>query len=315
MAIPFTTPRLAGARLRSVDRSGLEVLLPQVVGRGVGIVPWDRIGLLCSPTLFDRRLGTRLASLPALTPATVRQVICAEAAAGLAGPLAQQAAEAARAADEAEIERARTALPPVYEGSGAANGLASLAALLGPVGMGSGSDSARLPRTLTAVIALADHLGDQQRTGASGADTDILSTAARRTADVAGEALLAARTMAADPVALLRRWSQEPEKVGTELTRAEWLLDGWAWLCGLWSNPDERLGRAAVILPEMAALVPPLPRQIGDAAGASPRQEFPDAIRSLLRGGDWRSGITPQDLIARNESLLAGVLRGPGAGS
>ncbi len=313
VAVPFTTPHLAGARLRTAQRVGPELVLPEIIGPGsVGILLWERVGSLCSPTLFDRRLGARLAALPALTPAAVRQAACAEAAAGLAGPEAHEAAGAAQQADAADLERARAELPPCEAETGAARATTELAALLGPVGLGAAAETARLPRTLARLLALAEQLGDRQRTAGIAAEADLVAAAARRTAGLARAALTTARTLAADPPALLRRWTLAPAPLTEQLMRAEWLLDGWAWLCRLWDCPDERLGRPVLTLPEIAALLPPLPREAVQA-GAQPRQEVPDHIRTLLRGGDWRSGVTAQDMIARNERLLVGALTLPGA--
>ena len=314
VAVPFTTPHLAGARLRAVGRLGPELVLPEVVGPGsVGILAWERVGSLCSPTLFDRRLGTRLAALPALTPATVRQAVCAEAAAGLAGPEAQEAAATARQQDAADEERARAALPA---GGAAASGLTALAALFGPLGLGLGRDAetARVPRTLAAMAALAEALGDPKRIGGLSTEADLVAAAARRAAGAARAALLAARTLAADPPALLRRWTASPEALADEL--------------GARRVAAGRLGVAVppLDLPRRAARPPG-----GDAAGdggpgaaaaarGRARRRVPrrgmrcrDTLRTVLRGGDWRSGITPQDMIARNERLLAGVLALPGA--
>ena len=307
-AVPFTTPHLAGARLRAAGRGRLELVLPQVAGPGsVGILPWEHVGTLCSPSLFDRRVGARLAAAPALTPAAVRQAVCAEAAAGLAGPQAQEAAARAQAQDAAELERARGALPAAEAGSGAVAAVAALAALFGPVGLGAEAEAARLPRLLAALAAFADQLADTQRTGGA-LEADTIAATVRRTGAAAQQALATARALAADPRLLLRRWAQAPDAVAEDVARPEWLLDGWAWLCALWACPDERLGQAAVTLPEIAGLLPPLPRAAMAAAGPASWGE-----PSETPGGPTRSGITPQDFVARNECLLAAILNPTGA--
>jgi hypothetical protein len=312
VAVPFTTPHLAGARLRRAERGGLEVIVPEVAGPGsVGILVWERVGALCSPTVFDRRLAARLAALPSLTPASVREAVCAEAAEGLAGPEAQEAATRARQADMTERQHALAVLLDHAPGLSRTPALAHIAALLGPVGLGRGAETARLPRTLAGVVALAEQVSDRPCTVAGGVDAEVVVAAAQRVASAAVAALVAGRELAADPPALLRRWVAAPAAVAAELGRADWLLDGWAWLCRLFALREEHSGRAALVLAELAALLPLLPREAGPLAPVVRRQEPPTPLHALLRTGDWRSGVTAQDLVARNERLLAGTLMLP----
>ena len=318
VVVPFTTPALTAARLRVAERGGFELVLPEVAGPGsVGILARERVGTLCSPTLFDRRLGARLTALARLTPAAVRQAVCAEAAEGLAGPEAQEAALAARDAAAAEIEQAQTDLLVQWragaEGAApppaVASALADLAALLGPVGVGVGAATARLGRSLALVAALPDQMPERLRAGqgAGAAEVAAIVGAAAQVSTAATAALAAARALAKDAASLLRRWTSAPGEIADAIGRAEWLLDGWPWLCRLAAGADERIGRTA-LLAELAALMPPLPREAAASVPAPPRPELAPSVRDLLRGADWRSGVTPQDLIARNERLLAGAL-------
>jgi hypothetical protein len=323
VVVPFTTPALTGARLRAAERGGLELVLPEVAGPGsVGILAWDRVGTLCSPTLFDRRLGVRLVALPRLAPDAVRRAVCAEAAEGLAGPEAQEAALAAQDAAAAERERAHAHLLAQWRASvgaeavppqAAASALADLASLLGAVGVGETVASARLVRALALVEALPDQMPEHLRAGqgSGAAEVAAIVGAAGQVSTAARAALAAARGLAADVPLLLRRWSVASQELADTLLRAEWLLDGWPWLCRLAACADERIGRAA-LLAELAALAPPLPRAATGASIIAQRPELAPSIRDLLRGADWRSGVTPQDLTARNERLLAGALLLPG---
>jgi hypothetical protein len=319
VVVPFTTPALTGARLRAAERGGFELVLPEVAGPGsVGILAWDRLGTLCSPTLFDRRLGARLVALPALAPDAVREAVCAEAAEGLAGPEAQEAALAARDAAAAARERAHAHLLGQWRASvgseaeppqAVASALAELACLFAPVGVGETPARARLARALALVEALPDQIPERLRAGqgSGAAEVAAIVGAAGQVSAVAAAALAAARALAADVPGLLRRWSVAPQELADTIGRAAWVLDGWPWLCRLAACADERIGRAA-LLAELAALAPPLPRAVTGAATIGQRPEMAPSIRDLLRGGDWRSGVTPQDLIARNERLLAGAL-------
>ncbi|MGG5810685.1 hypothetical protein, partial [Falsiroseomonas sp. CW058] len=56
VAVPFTAPMLAGARLRRPAGRPPELLLPALGGRGVYILDWDACLGACRPTLHDRRL-------------------------------------------------------------------------------------------------------------------------------------------------------------------------------------------------------------------------------------------------------------------
>jgi hypothetical protein len=96
VAVPFTTPLLAGARVRRGDRDNIELIVPNPSGgRGVYILPWSSVCVLSRPTVHDSRLAERLDALAAVSPSTIRQAALATAAEGLAGA---QAAEAALAA-------------------------------------------------------------------------------------------------------------------------------------------------------------------------------------------------------------------------
>lgn len=304
VSVPFTTPALLGARLRAGARGGLELVMPHVAGHGsVGILAWDRVGAQCSPTVFDRRLAARLAALPELTPAAVRAAACDEAAAGYAGPEAQEAAQAAQQADDAERARAAAALAPRLGDAGAVP--AELAALLGPVGIDAAADTARLPHRLSLLVALGEQGVLRQQTGADAAAAEAVAVAARRAAPAALAALLAARDLARDAPALLRRWHTGRTAVAAALARADWLLDGWPLLCQVWAASErDATGRWT----ELATLLPVLPREAGGIARPMPLPDPPATDRALRPAADWRSGVTIPDLVARNERLLACVL-------
>jgi len=303
VAVPFTTPQLAGARLRRTERGLTELIVPDIGGPGsVGILPWERMSSLCSPTVFDRKLATRLADVPALTPATVREAVCAEAATGLAGLEVQEAALAAQQADAAERDRAATSLADLVAASGRTAAVPpDLAALFGAIGLGAEADTARLPRSIAAVAALSERLGEQRQ---AVSEAEVVALAARRTAGAAVAALHGARGLAAGIPVLLRRWMTAPGKLADELARTDWMLDGWDRLCRLWQAEEEPPGGRAALIAELAAQVPPVPREMGARlTSARPHPSFG------ARAGDWRSGVTMQDLVARNERLLAALLR------
>jgi len=140
----FTTPLLSGARVRgslatevlTTERvmggpksrpsppsaadagsaaSVLEVMVPNPSGgRGVYILPWSNIGVLCRPTMHDTCLGLelsgRLARRSGLTPAAVRDAGRQMALQGLAGRTAARAAQAARTTEVQRHLATRNAL-------------------------------------------------------------------------------------------------------------------------------------------------------------------------------------------------------------
>jgi hypothetical protein len=103
VAVPFTTPLLAGTRARPAEKNGLELVIPNPSGgRGVYIMAWTSISSLCSPTLHDRQLNERIATLSSVTPHAIRRVGREVAAEGLAGEEAMNAARNAAEHDKGD---------------------------------------------------------------------------------------------------------------------------------------------------------------------------------------------------------------------
>lgn len=101
VAVPFTSPLLAGARVRRGERHRVEWVVPNPSGgRGVYILPWSSVRTLFRPSVHDSRLNKRIAALEAISPAAVRGASLEIASQGLAGPQAMAAARAATAGDE-----------------------------------------------------------------------------------------------------------------------------------------------------------------------------------------------------------------------
>jgi hypothetical protein len=96
VAVPFTTPILAGVRVRHGQRNEIELVIPNPSGgHGVYIMSCGSLRSLCRLTVHDSRLNQRIAELPRVAPATVRQAVLDVAAQGLAGRPAMEAAIAA----------------------------------------------------------------------------------------------------------------------------------------------------------------------------------------------------------------------------
>ena len=204
VAVPFTTPLLAGARVRAAERTGTELVVPNPSGgRGVYILPWGSARQLCRPTVHDTRLYERLGQLPALTPTAVRQAARAVAVEGLAGREAKAAGAAAAQADSdeqllanflllmalveevepgsipptaglrptAELEhRSRRAVAHIAPSLGKspdqiAAELEALATLYGPLGVPPQAEQARLPRLIAALRKFRDEVEAWAQTG------------------------------------------------------------------------------------------------------------------------------------------------------
>ena len=193
-SVPFTTPMLAGARVRPADRLGLEVIVPNPAGgRGDYIVPWTSLRSLCRPTVHDAMLTNRIAALHSVSPASIRRAACDVAAEGLAGRAAGAAATSAKAAEESgrvvtnfhlllrlvqQAEPAGGIAPPPAEVSPAqlelrarrtiaslapklrqntetiASTLEELAAMYNPIGLGARMTRARHPHALAMLAML-----------------------------------------------------------------------------------------------------------------------------------------------------------------
>jgi hypothetical protein len=107
VAVPFTTPLLAGARVRHSGRSEIELITPNPSGgRGIYVVPWAGVRELCNPTLHDRTLIHRLALLPCIDPASVRDAALEVASEGYAGRNAVASATTTRDNDTIHRELA-----------------------------------------------------------------------------------------------------------------------------------------------------------------------------------------------------------------
>ena len=104
VAMPFTSPRLAGARVRPAERTGTEFVVPNPSGgRGVYVLHWGGVRQLCAPTVHDTLLHQRVARLPVMDPGGVRGVARQLAAEGMAGKDAALAARTTQSSDRDEL--------------------------------------------------------------------------------------------------------------------------------------------------------------------------------------------------------------------
>lgn len=227
VAVPFTTPMLAGARARPMERGGTELIVPNPSGGdGVYVLPWSAVRDLCRPTMHDTQLNELVAELPTITPSGIRIAARSIAVDGLAGRPARTAATEAAAHDQQDklltnflllLELVKQGEPAGHNGTRPereqptllerrarrviahiapriglstdriATGLEELAALFSPIGIGGHAAEARLARLLDGLA----RLHEETRTWAQARLDDSVASAAM-VAEVAGFTLTVA---------------------------------------------------------------------------------------------------------------------------
>ncbi len=306
VALPTTSPMLAGARARLTERR-CDVVVPHPGGaRGVYIFALGSLAEFCTPSLHDQRLVERVAALRPLSPHAVRLAGRAVAAEGAAGRAAATAAQAAEARDEQMAQRFETiVLHSILLGSGQA-ALASdpkqrtahallklaqrtgreadavradverLSQLLVAAGLDAASRSHEGPplqgrcRTLLeAVVRMQSGMSAWAETAGNNPACAPVIQGASIILAAGRHALDAAQRTLDDPATLLNAWATAPDNVAARLCRPAWLLDGWEHLCLLWrlAETDEQKAEAAA---EACLLLPPIPPEIESWFGAAP---------------------------------------------
>ncbi len=337
VAAPFTTPLLAGTRIRRSPNAEVELVAPNPSGsRGVYVRDWLGVRALCSPTVHDTLLLRRCGRLDAITPASIRETALEIAAEGHAGRDAARAALTALALDRQQAllahallltelteqreagGRDRTPPPhpidpsPARSAATLTGALHAIATLFAPVGLTASPHHARIPQFLgrlaQAHIELAGWLNADPANDLGGLGQAV-ATALHRAGETGTAALERTRSLLTDKPALLRRWIKDRDSVLTGATRCDWLLDGWERVILLWSAATTTATRRAALL-EMAPLVPVLPRE---AALWTDIPIAPDSMRQACRvishDDAWRTGGSAFALIARNETLIAASAR------
>ena len=93
VAVPFTTPSVAMARVRNGERGRLELVISGLSGgRGVYVIGWSAVPETFKLTVFDRVLHEHINAIDTVTPDTVREAVLGATATGLAGDDAAEAA-------------------------------------------------------------------------------------------------------------------------------------------------------------------------------------------------------------------------------
>ncbi len=347
VAVPFTTPALAGARIRLLERRA-DLIVPNPGGvRGVYVFALGSLAEFCKPTLHDSRLVARLAALSCFTPGSVREAAGAVALEGAAGrPAAAAAAASAALQQQREAAYLNAFLAALQaspqQGAGqpghnpAQNSsqqaiqnlakrtgrspeavmadIALLAATLarspqdGPAAPGGRPTPGRGQNLLAAIAAFAGQVEGWSNQGGQHAAAAPL-VAAARTMHEAGSLVLAAGARAVnDPAALLSGWALSQANVTALVAQPDWLLDGWEHICLLWRVSELDAARAAA-LSEAGLVLPPVPADAALwCAGDPGLQTRLGAIPHTLAGG-----AAPQNPGAQAPGSQAGGAQNAGA--
>ncbi len=304
--IPFTASLLAGVCGRLAGRR-LDFIMPNPAGRrGHYIEDWRRIADFGAPTVHDTVLAARLAALPALDPARVREAARAVAIEGYAGPKAAAAARAARRDLDRETHRLRSRLllalirlPAVAPDQAIllrhrldTAEPAMIDDALGTVAPQIGWAPAALVAAVDALSAAYAPLCPNGRQPALLALLDrtargLAETAAQRAESGAppvaalhgvAEALLrclgrgrhlaaAADSRLSRPTALLEAYRHDPQAALRPVRALDRALDGWDRICLLWQDCGAHAARLAA-LPQLAVLA-----GLADARGTQGAQD------------------------------------------
>ena len=341
--VPFTTPLLGGARVRPAAKGGPELVIPNPSGRpGVYVMGWSSISTLCRPTLHDRQLCDRIASVYDITPLTIRGIAREIAAEGLAGEDAMRAALVSTDADKHDRAvtnllllmtlvdqvglfrtapknvpdsqtRASLTVAHIAPGIGrsvdwVATALESLGDAMATIGVDGQPEPGRVPRlmvVLRGTCAALNAWSPPRGQEDKTAYVRMICSAADYILSLAEECIAQARALTADLTALLRDWAADPETAVRRAARAEWLLDGWEHICMIWSCAQDDPSRGAALM-EIADLVPVIPLEARDWTSMGEQIDPATRLRcSISLNKDWRTGATVFDLIARNEYIRA----------
>jgi hypothetical protein len=310
VAVPFTTPMLAGARIRRApDAETPELVLPALGGRGHYVLGWDACTGLSKPTLHDRQLWDRLAVLPLLAPAGVRAAARAVAAQGFAGRAAQAAAVAAlqaltAARGEAQ-RRLAVQLAPLLGLPGAARRMHDLSAGLAEAGTGGlpGAPVAARIAGLEELAAIAAAVAVRAPDDAERVAAMLVAAAARLTLGVLTcTVALLGRALAQLPAAFAEGDAAVARLI-LLAERPDWLLDGWAPLAALVAaTPAEARGAA---LRDALATLPILPREADGWSAANGAWDTLGQAQSRLAGSPGWSRAPRAEAVRRLEAMRA----------
>ncbi len=312
-SVPFTTPALAGARVRRDVRHGLALVVPNPAGgRGVYVLSWSGVRDMCQPTLHDTMLHDYISASKnsLLTPGTVRAAARRVATDGAAGRPAYAAAVKAMRADIESCQATTQFLLSVLAAQTTVQfdqtEVTTLAGMVDEIGVGPHAARASIAVRLAQLRTLHEELETFSRmevdeTGYVSIVCEMAALAIR----CAGTVLSAARAGVADIGGLLVGFRTRAADVAAVIGRPAWVLDGWELPCLLWSAASGVAGRRTALI-EIGQTLMMLPKEAEQWIGMPVDVEASQAIRrTVCINQDWRTGFSTLDVVARNEQFRA----------
>ncbi len=312
-SVPFTTPALAGARVRRDARHGLVLVVSNPAGgRSVYVLPWSAVRDMCHPTLHDGMLYDHLSASRGkpITPGTVRIAARRVATDGAAGRPALAAALKAVQADTDSCQASNQYLLSVLAAQTAVRAdlteVATLAVIVDEIGIGPHAARASVPVRLSRLKAFHKELAALSRTATD--ETGYLAMTCGMAAmaiHCADAVMAAARVRLADIGALLAGLRNHASELAALVGRPAWVLDGWDLPCLLWEAASDA-GAQRAALNEIGPALAVLPHEAEQWVGASTDVPANHAVRRIVGvNQDWRTGVSTLEVVARNERFRA----------
>lgn len=336
-SIPFTSPRLLGARIRQEPSGrGFELILVNPAQtKGSYVMPWRALPDIGAPTLFDLRLWEILSQLKEIHPTAIRHEALRVAGEGAAGRLVTNAARKALSDEERNQAalmnrfltqlgggapaslRAHAALganeiphpivtPPAQVGDpalmDALRSLAETLSCLGPCAPAVKPPFVRLKEEILAMRQEFQDAAEKPNASEEAAVQRFLLGTTETLLHYVDLAWAETEARLADMVALLARPKINATKILDRARRVEWLLDGWPIIVALWQRTSKDIRH--IIAWDIASLTPPLPREVHEWFTAENARTVPPRLtRAISQGSDWRTGRN-LEITARNEGLI-----------
>ena len=180
-------------------------------------------------------------------------------------------------------------------------------------GMPQDNDLAESRRLISELLALSlsiEAWRSELPTHATFGSAALVEQSLRLTLECAVKASEQFNALIGNTYGAIEAWRQDRQEILRELTRLDWLLDGWGPILGIW-NAAAASDKAAAMM-EMAVLAPILPKEVMGWLGSTPDMaQERRKVRIVNQFEDWRSGRVI-DMIARNENLAfsSGPTRG-----